>query len=156
MAVPADTAIASLYQVHGPALLRYLDRAFGHCAAPEDLLHETFVEALTTGERCLAAASPRAFLFGIARHVGLTARRRARRRPTVPLQETEPAAPAEDPALADMRQAIGRLPDHLRETLELRLREDLSYDEIAAVLEIPVGTVRSRLHAAVKALRARL
>jgi RNA polymerase sigma-70 factor (ECF subfamily) len=51
-----------------------------------------------------------------------------------------------------MRRAIGRLPPHQRETLQLRLVDDLSYDEIAAVLEIPVGTVRSRLHNAVRTL----
>ena len=45
------------------------------------------------------------------------------------------------------------MPREMRETLELRLADELSYEEIAAVLEIPVGTVRSRLHNAVKKLR---
>jgi RNA polymerase sigma-70 factor (ECF subfamily) len=44
----------------------------------------------------------------------------------------------------------------LREALELRLRDELTYEEIAAVLEIPVGTVRSRLHNALERVRAAL
>jgi RNA polymerase sigma-70 factor, ECF subfamily len=58
-----------------------------------------------------------------------------------------------DERLGEMRQAMAKLPQEMRETLELRLADDLSYEEIAAVLEIPVGTVRSRLHNAVKKLR---
>jgi RNA polymerase sigma-70 factor (ECF subfamily) len=68
-----------------------------------------------------------------------------------------PAADAQtDERLAAVRAAIASLPEAQRETLELRLRNELSYEEIAAVLGIPVGTVRSRLHGAVKTLRDRL
>ena len=55
-----------------------------------------------------------------------------------------------------MRKAIAQLAPELRETLELRIEQELSYEEIAGVLEIPVGTVRSRLHHAVRRLRAAL
>jgi RNA polymerase sigma-70 factor (ECF subfamily) len=64
------------------------------------------------------------------------------------------AGPAEDPRLENMRAAIAGLPEALRETLALRLRAELSYEEIAETLQIPVGTVRSRLHDAVRRLRA--
>ena len=50
-------------------------------------------------------------------------------------------------------QGMRRWLVEMRETLELRLADDLSYEETAAVLQIPVGTVRSRLHNAVKKLR---
>jgi RNA polymerase sigma-70 factor (ECF subfamily) len=52
-----------------------------------------------------------------------------------------------------MREAIVKLPDAQREVLELRLAHGLSYVEIAETLRIPVGTVRSRMHNAVAALR---
>lgn len=52
-----------------------------------------------------------------------------------------------------MREAIAQLAPELRETLELRLTDELSYEEIASVLGVPVGTVRSRLHNAVRRLR---
>jgi RNA polymerase sigma-70 factor (ECF subfamily) len=144
--------IERLYESHGPALLAYLRRCFaGSRETPEDLLHETFVQAMRHRDRLAAAVSPRAWLFGIARHVGLTASRRLRIYEEIDEQRT--AAKEDDPHLAGMREAIAALPPALRETLQLRLRENLSYEEIAQVLEIPIGTVRSRLHTAVRQLR---
>ena len=146
--------IEALYHSHAPALLRYLQRNFGSCAAAEDLLHETFLRLLARDDAGEAAVSPRAFLFGIARHVGLTAARQAKRARTQAIGEVADQAPAEnESALRQMQAAIGKLPQQIRETLEFRLREELTYEEIAAVLEIPVGTVRSRLHTALRLLR---
>jgi len=153
------TQLEAMYRAHGSSLLAYLSRRFGHCAAPEDLLHETFVQALRRPYQVAAAPSPRAFLFGIARHLGLTALRRNQR-----LTIADSAADLETPAplpvpqtdLADLRNAIALLPPQLRDTLELRLRDELSYEEIGAVLEIPVGTVRSRLHHALRQLQEKL
>jgi RNA polymerase sigma-70 factor (ECF subfamily) len=151
--------LAGLYRAHGPDLLRYLRRR--RCAgaggsSAEDLLQETFVQALRRSDAFAGARSPRAWLFGIARHVALTAARR-----TGPMQALDAVAisagrePAtdEDPRLDAVRSAISGLPDILREAIELRLREGLSYEEIADVLGIPVGTVRSRLHHALRRLR---
>ncbi|HUO10479.1 MAG TPA: sigma-70 family RNA polymerase sigma factor [Phycisphaerae bacterium] len=148
-------AMEGLYQHHGPAILRYLQRRFGRAASAEDLLQETFVRALGNQRGLAGAASPRAFLFGIARHVGLAAARRARLMRVETFEEAA-ARDESDPALAEMRAAIARLPEQIRETLEFRLRDELSYEEIAAVLRIPVGTVRSRLHTAVRLLRDEL
>ena len=152
-------SLAALYRAHGPDLLRYLRRSVGGAGAtpaPEDLLQETFVQAMRRADALSAVRSPRAWLFGIARNVALTAVRRSR--PMQPLDlgaasagRGEPAD--EDPRLESMRSAIARLPGTLREALELRLREELSYEEIAEVLGVPVGTVRSRLHHAVRRLR---
>jgi RNA polymerase sigma-70 factor (ECF subfamily) len=151
---PRDvTQLEAWYREHGPDLLGYLRRHFGGTEAAEDLLQETFVKALRGQRQALQAASARAWLFGIARHVGLASLRR--RRPTAAL-EREPAAdvpPDEDPRLAAVRAAIARLPDGPREALELRVRGELSYEEIADVLSIPIGTVRSRLHHAMQQLR---
>ncbi|NLG41883.1 MAG: hypothetical protein GX547_01445 [Phycisphaerae bacterium] len=52
-----------------------------------------------------------------------------------------------------MRAAINRLPLPLREVLAMRLQSELSYAEIAAVLQLPLSTVRSRLHEAIRRLR---
>lgn len=142
------TQIEDLYRSHGPALLSYLRRSFGRRGAAEDMLHETFLCALNDQERLAEAVSPRAWLFGIARRVGLN---NIRRRPMEPLVEVPAPAVPED--MADLREAIERLPISMRESLELRLRERLSYEEIALVTEVPVGTVRSRLHSAMCRLR---
>lgn len=146
------TRLQVMYDEHGPALLRYLRRLTGHAATAEDLMQETFVQALRAPERLDAVVSPKAWLFTIARNLGLNSLRA--RRKTQPLVEAI-AAPetAVDPRREDLLAAIAALPNDQRETLELRLREELSYAEIADVLGIPVGTVRSRLHIAVKRLR---
>jgi RNA polymerase sigma-70 factor (ECF subfamily) len=151
----ALTRLEALYREVGPDLLSYLRRAAGDLHTAEDLLHETFLQAARRVERLADAISVRAWLYAIARHVAATAYRRRRgieRLPTV-LAEREAA---EDPRLEQVRQAIAGLPATLQETLELRLRNGLSYEEIANVLQIPVGTVRSRLHGALRRLREAL
>ncbi len=155
MSRPVDQ-LQTLYQAHGPDLLAYLRRLVGRSDLAEDLLHETFVQALRRTDRLAAAVSPRAWLFTIARNVSCSAQRR--RRPAAGLRLDAAAAPVveEDPRLGPMRRAIGELPDKLREAIELRLRHDLSYEEIAGVLRVPVGTIRSRLHNAVQQLRSAL
>ena len=145
-------AMEMLYQVHGPAILRYLQRRFGRVASAEDLLQETFVRALGNRKGFDSAESARAFLFGIARNVGLAAARRLREPRVLALEERAVGA-EEEAGLAEMRGAIGRLPEQIRETLEFRLREELTYEEIAGVMGIPVGTVRSRLHTALLMLQ---
>jgi RNA polymerase sigma-70 factor (ECF subfamily) len=60
------------------------------------------------------------------------------------------------PRLEVMREGIARLNAISRQVLELRLQQELSYEEMAAILGVPVGTVRSRLHHAVRQLREHL
>jgi RNA polymerase sigma-70 factor (ECF subfamily) len=153
--VVSDTVevLEGWYRQHGPALLRYLRGSFGSGEAAEDLLHETFVQALRRADRVDSTVSPRAWLFAVARNVGVTWLRR--RHATTPLPAEHPAKETrqDDPRLERVRQSLGRLPTPQREALELRLRDSLSYEEIADVLGIPVGTVRSRLHHAMRRLR---
>jgi RNA polymerase sigma-70 factor (ECF subfamily) len=70
------------------------------------------------------------------------------------LQDPEDAAVAEEEAA--VRRAIDRLPERLRRVLVLQIHSELSHEEIAEVLRIPVGTVGSRRNAAVAKLRAAL
>ncbi len=149
----AGTRLETLYRELGPALLSYLRRRLADRHAAEDLLQETFLQAARRLERVSQAVSPRAWLYTIARRVAATGLRRRRR--TEPLPDDVAAeTPADDPRLTQVRAAIAELPGTVRETLELRLRCELTYEEIAAVLSIPVGTVRSRLHLALQRLRA--
>jgi RNA polymerase sigma-70 factor, ECF subfamily len=150
----SQAKVESWYRDHAAGLLRYLARRFGREGA-DDLLQETFVHALRRPQRASEAVSPRAWLFGIARHVGLNAFRRRREMAGLPEDVRAPSDEG-DERIAEMREAIVKLPEEMRETLELRLADELSYEEIAAVLEIPIGTVRSRLHNAVKKLREEL
>jgi len=149
--------LEDIYRETGPDLLAYFRRFHGPAPVADDLLQDTFLRALRKPDRVFAAASPRAYLFGIARHLSIDALRR-RPPPTETLTDAfaaEPRADA-DPRLDTLRQAITRLPAEQREVLELRLRHEMSYEELAVALEIPIGTVRSRLHFALRRLRESL
>jgi RNA polymerase sigma-70 factor (ECF subfamily) len=103
--------------------------------------------------------SPRGYLFGIARRVSQAAWRRSyREREAVSLDiPTETlAAPKVDDRIAAAHELIAAMPDLQREILDLRFSQQLSYAEIAEALDIPLGTVRSRLHHALIAVRERL
>jgi RNA polymerase sigma-70 factor (ECF subfamily) len=145
----------TLYRETGPALLSYFRRRPALDSAAEDLLQDTFVRAFKQRERLNSSVSPRAYLFGIARYVSIDA---LRRRPPVDELHDEQATTDEptDPRLETMRNAIATLPEAQREALELKLQHDFSYEEIAGVLQIPIGTVRSRLHHAVQELREKI
>jgi len=93
---------------------------------------------------------PRAWLFAIARN--MLARHYRRQRDPQRSAELwyEPVSDARAIGLAMMREAIKGLPGRLRYHAGVRLRTGIVLEEIAQVLEIPVGTVRSRLHTAVR------
>jgi RNA polymerase sigma-70 factor (ECF subfamily) len=148
--------LEELYREVGPKLLAYFCRRHAGRPVAEDLLHETFMAAMKHPQRLLLAASPRAYLFGVARNLSMDAYRGARPTEELTPEVTAAAWPEPDARLEGMRRAIGRLNSVQREVLELRLDQELSYEEIGVVLGIPVGTVRSRLHHAVRQLRERL
>ena len=147
--------IEQLYRQHSGELYSYLARRCPDNATAGDLLQETFLQVVRQTDQLPAVTMPRAWLFGIARH--MLARHYRRQRDPLPVAQTwyesTPEPAAKDDRLAAMREAIRGLPAELRDTLELRLEQELSYEEIAHVLDIPIGTVRSRLHNAVRQLR---
>ena len=143
-----------LYQDTKATLFFYFLRRHGSHEIADDLLQETFLRLMRRIGRCLTADSPRAYLFGIARHVSLDAwRAKGATPPMVAEMPPEQATTGTDPRVAAAREFIADMPPHHREILNLRLEHDLSYAEIAEALGIPVGTVRSRLHHALLGLR---
>lgn len=145
--------IETLYRTDGPGLLHYI-RKCGGGSGSEDLLQETFVRALEKPERVSSARSPRAWVYGIARRVVLEALRKRSRTLELTIDPPAAAIPEQDPRMAELKTAMKKLPADQHEALRLRLEAELSYEEIAVVLNIPVGTVRSRLHYAIRKLRA--
>lgn len=132
-------------------------------AEAEDLVQETFVEALRSFHRYKQGTNCRAWLIKIMYHL-LSKRRResSRLRVVGDVNEqisetvaTEPAASGEF-AGAEVLNALKRLPQHYQEVVILSDVEDLSYKEIADALAIPAGTVMSRLHRGRSLLRADL
>lgn len=144
-------------------LLRYFARRHAETEVARDLVQETFLKMARGMEKGARPRHLRAYLYGVARHVSQAAwTRRGRERNLVreyPVEAVE-AHPAEGSSVDDRVEMacaiIATLPDLHREVLDLRFSQGLSYAEIAEVLDIPMGTVRSRLHHAVSKVRERL
>jgi RNA polymerase sigma-70 factor, ECF subfamily len=152
----ATHELEQMYHEMAPTLLAYFRRQPTLANSAEDLLQDTFVRAFRGFDRLRKSVSPRAYLFGIARHVGLDALRRLRPMEAMPAEIAPAGHTDKNERLESMRAAIEELPDVHREVLHLKLHHELSYAEIAEVLGVPLGTVRSRLHHAVIRLRNRL
>jgi RNA polymerase sigma-70 factor (ECF subfamily) len=134
----------------------------------EDLVQETYLKALRSFASFRYGTNFRAWMFQILRNTFLSSRTRLDRRMTVAMdsEEGEPelVANTKTPETILMIRsnshlvqcAIEDLPVHYRETLLLCEVEEMSYQEIAEVLSIPIGTVMSRLARARKAVRESL
>jgi RNA polymerase sigma-70 factor (ECF subfamily) len=143
---------------------RYHGRVYGYLrrlgADPplaEDLTQETYARAWNRIETLRKATSLRSWLLTIARNQYLQWVR-VKRVDTAAidgLPETADRAPTVESDLA-LREAVDRLEPDLQETVALHYFQGLTLREIGAVLEAPVGTVKSRLHRALVSLRALL
>ncbi len=131
----------------------------------DELVQRTFLACVEAVERIDETRSVRAYLFGIARRQLIYHFRRSQRHDARfdPMETSVCDAAGSPSRLAAARQAqarvldaLHRLPLDLQITLELHYWEDMSVAEIAVVLEIPPGTVKSRLHRARDRLRALL
>lgn len=156
-------AVAELTSVYRLAVNLARDRA-----EADDLVQETYLRAFRSGENFrLQEFGLRPWLFRILHNVFRTRRRNSKRSvDSADLsQVTAPVAIETIFSIAhidwdhvdeDLKKAIHSLSDELREVFLLFAVEDLKYREIAAVLEIPIGTVMSRLSRARVALAAAL
>jgi RNA polymerase sigma-70 factor, ECF subfamily len=127
----------------------------------EDLVQETLLRAYRAFDTFTPGTNIRAWLFTILHRVRTDAFRKKGRSPhTVELAEEGPAvAPAQEILAAGhevLERAVERLPEVFRTAVLLRDVEDFSYEEIAHILEVPVGTVMSRIHRGRRMLRAAL
>ena len=127
---------------------------------PEDAADAT-QEALIAVTRGIAGYDGRArfttWLYRVATNAALMELRRRARRPEPREPVTDPVADSTSPddrvaAGMDVRAALAALPEEFRVVVVLREFEDLEYTEIAAILDVPVGTVRSRLNRGRRAL----
>ncbi len=136
-------------------------------AAADDVTSETFLRVIHGAARWQPRGSVRAWLFRIAvneaRQATRAAGRRARHEEEAAVRTTRREAdggrllaPEEAAFRGEVLAAVEALPATLREPVLLRYLGGLSYAEVAAALEVPAGTVASRIHAAVEQLRGRL
>ncbi|MFV0332590.1 MAG: sigma-70 family RNA polymerase sigma factor [Tropicimonas sp.] len=133
-----------------PALRRYARALLRDPAAADDLVQDCLERAVGRWGQRRDGGSPRSWIFAILHNLAMTRLRRASSRPRlVPMDEAgERATPASQEGhlhCRDVLTALSRLPDEQRIVLLLVAVEDLTYAETAKVLEIPIGTVMSRL-----------
>lgn len=152
---------------HLDSVYRVALRLAGSEALAEDLTQETMLKAFRAWHQYQRGTNARAWLLTILRHTFINQYRKAQRAgSSIDIAEIEPYSVFHEVQEADpegrffeqivdeeVLNAIDRLPDEFRETLILSDLEGLSYQEIAKITEVPVGTVKSRLFRARQALQ---
>jgi RNA polymerase sigma factor (sigma-70 family) len=150
-------ALARLYDSHAPVLLRFA-RRLGAAEDAEDVVQNVFLRVVRLATHFdTAAPSARAWLFAITVRV-VQERRRSLRRLThamkaLALQKLSSPATFESAAASDLAHCLSKLSLAKRSVLLLAEVEGFSCPEIAEMLNIPVGTVWTRLHHARRELR---
>jgi RNA polymerase sigma-70 factor (ECF subfamily) len=158
--VTRDERFVAEALVHMRSLYRTAYRMTRNAADAEDLVQETFLRAYRAFDSYTPGTNIRAWLYTILYRVRTDAFRKAGRSPqTVELVDEPPVAPPQD-ALAggqeNLERALQALPEPFQTAVVLRDVEELTYDEIAQVLRVPIGTVMSRIHRGRAQLRAAL
>lgn len=161
-------ALGEIYQRHHGDVFRYVARATGNSGEVDDIVHNTFLTVPSAARRYDGSAPCRAWILGIAsrlihrrnRSLGRLARMLLRLH-----QEPAPVAPSSQSPersalvredLSELGRALMCLTHDKRTVLLMAEVEGLPCDDIAAALEIPVGTVWTRLHHARAEIRERL
>src|SRR4051812_44233532 len=158
--VTSDSDATQRWLAFEAEAMPHVDRLFRHAmwlernrTEAEDLVQETLVQALQSFHRFTAGTNCRAWLLAILQHVRAS-RRRKNGRVLVDSEVEErlshvvPFVPPIADTLTDedLLHALGCLPQHHQEVILLCDVEDMTYKEAAAALEVPIGTVMSRLH----------
>ena len=173
-----DQTLAGRREAFGQLVERYQHRlyhgllhALGSAEDAQDVAQDAFVNAFEKLASFKGQAAFYSWLFRIALNAGVSAKRKTRRM-TASVEARreatglEPADddPSNEPSHAMhvsdrqrlVRQALSELSDEFRTALVLKEMDGMSYEEIATVVDVPLGTVRSRIHRARLELRAKL
>ena len=154
----AARAFEVLYQRHKDYVLRVALRFVPDTDTALDVLQETFLYLLRrfppAGPGIDLTAKLTTLLYPVAKNTALTALRRGNRFPAADIEPDELGADQEWAATGDAAAVIEALPARQREVLLLRFVDGMSLDEIAQALDIPLGTVKSRLHVGINRLRS--
>lgn len=171
-----QSAFGQLLRRYERELYGYLKRYLGDAALAEDVFQNTFLQVYLKSHQYEEGRPVRPWLYTIATHQAVDALRRNGRHQALSLDQagrqdqadsslkelllalkTRDPGPIEQAAAEEMREkvraSVDRLPELLRQTLALTYYQGLKYREVAEVLDIPVGTVKSRLHAALVKLQ---
>lgn len=151
-------ALESLVRRHQQSLVNFFRRMGAYMDA-EDLAQETFIRVYKYRDRYRPTAKFTSFLYTVARHVWLDLLRQSRKREELTRRLEADGPRSSDgghPATRlkmDVDGALRRLPEKLRSVIVLSFYQGLKYEEIATVLRIPLGTVKSRVFLALARLK---
>ncbi len=158
--MPADDAarLGALYDAHAAPIWRYVVHLTGDRAGADDVVQETLLRAWRTPH--ILAEDPeatRSWMYTVARHLVVDEARSARRRREIPV-ESPPDAAVRDAtdAIFDailIEEALAALSEAHRDVVIRAYYRGLTVAEIAEELTVPEGTVKSRLHYGLRALR---
>ncbi|HZN42013.1 MAG TPA: sigma-70 family RNA polymerase sigma factor [Planctomycetota bacterium] len=152
-------ALGQVFDALAPRLLSVALHVCGNAADAEDVLQQTFLLAMESDVAFDGKRPLEPYFAGVLMNVARNAHRHAARRraeplPDLPDGDAGPIAAAERAELLGLLHAnVDALPQEQRQVLRLQLQHGLSPAEIAAVLEVPPGTVRMRIHRGIEALR---
>jgi RNA polymerase sigma-70 factor (ECF subfamily) len=141
-----------------PRLRRYAFALTRNMSRADDLVQDTLVRAIAK-QRCWQwGTNLRAWLFILMHNQNVNGVRRSAREGAVEFDDTWPfPTAATDPAaglsLRDLDRALARIPQERRQVILLIGLEDISYKEAATILDVPIGTIRSRLSRGRESLR---
>lgn len=160
--MPAD--IERLYDEHAQALFAFLLNFTRNEDDTRDVLQEVFVKLARQPDLIRAARDERALLIRLAHNAAIDLMRRrstrARNQEQFGQEMASPFAPGDAPDEAAFRTelsvALGELPPDQRAVVHLKLWEGLTFEQIAAALEIPLNTAASRYRYGLDKLRTRL
>ena len=162
---PADL-LEEAFARHQDELLGTLFYLVGNAEDARDALQEAFLKCWRHRHSVDQIGNLRAWIFRIALNVGRDLRTTAWRRRRRPMTEDEAMLTSDQPApeaeasrreqLALLRRALGELRAEQQEVFLLRQNGQMTYDEIARAINIPVGTVKTRMRLALAKLREKL
>lgn len=150
-----EAALAELYRRHRDWVVALARRFTGSDADALDVLQETFAYLFRKFPGFVLTTNLRGFLFPVVRNNAYTVLRK--RRKVVALDEAREQEAGQSPwqptGSSDFERLVAALPEGHRDVVMLRFAVGCRLEEIAELLAIPVGTVKSRLHNALKSLR---
>jgi RNA polymerase sigma-70 factor (ECF subfamily) len=136
-------------------LAAYQDKVFRLCysmlgnrAQAEDAAQESFLRIWKSMERYRGDSALGTWVFSITRNVCLTAISKRAARRSAPIEEAERATPHAPERERDMLRLVAQLPENYRRVIMLFYMEERSYEEVARMLDLPEGTVKTHLHRA--------
>jgi RNA polymerase sigma-70 factor (ECF subfamily) len=170
-----ERAFETLVQRHRKSILNFVYRFMGDRETAEDLSQDVFMRLWTSACTYLPVAKFTTFLYTIAKNLCLNTLAKAKNKPSIqslsyPVIDVDrkfedsladPSGTPESEAMGreleeKVSEAIGKLSNEHRMVFVLTEYHGFSYEEVAAIVQCPVGTVASRKNAAIKRLRRRL